>query len=611
MTASALPPSVGRHAGLSGWDQTPLAAQQRYRSPFETGAIEPGPWRPSLFVDAAQPLLSQPDSGTHSFAYGHVDVPNGLPSGERQYQLAGPGHSLSPPMQMYGTSPDLYVPPTGHAAEAAINYAPTPPEAYLQPNSELSYSSPYLQPQTGQSHGVVAADSCGSVGVCAEGCRDAASSCATLSPSWIPDELLPMMKNQQRGGLRSSFGGELRYRFMDESNRLRPPGPGNSNYNLWRFTPYISITAAERVTVFAQGIDASAFGYDAPYSPVGIDVNRSDLLRAYVELKITDRLSYRYGRQFLSYGSQRLLSPLAWGNTYRNFEGHKVRFEGDDWDVDLFTMNSVNAAAGNVFRPTGFDTPNADRRISGAYTSYKGLKNSTVDLYWMWLDNQNDDPAQHDGNRHTVGMRWAGKLPVMECQQNSPFWSWDVEGAYQFGRDDFGTGRNLTVNAGFVAMETGYTASDLPWSPSFASIFHWGSGDNNPNDGQDNTVSTLYPLGHSYWGLIDNLNGQNLIDYGLRGGFKPTERLSFSTTVHCFDRASQNDSVYNVAGVQYATGAPGRNIGVESDFVGTWDVSKAFQVQVGYSWFGYGTAIDNSSPRDDAEQFWVMSTLRF
>ncbi len=419
------------------------------------------------------------------------------------------------------------------------------------------------------------------------------------------------MKNQQRGGLRSSFGGELRYRFMDESNRLRAPGPGQSNYNLWRFTPYVSITAAERVTFFTQGIDASAFGYDAPYSPAVIDENRSDLLQAYIEAKITERLSYRYGRQFLNYGSERLLSSFDWGNTYRNFEGHKLRFEGDDWDIDLFSMKSVNGAAGNAFRPTAFDVADSNRRISGVYVTYKGMENTTWDMYWLSQENDNDLSTQHDGDLQTIGLRWARRVPVSARQVPSGNWIWDVETAYQFGKDDFGTGTDLDVNAGLIALEGGYVATGYPWSPSFEGIFYWGSGDDNPTDGENHTFSTLYPNDHKYWGLIDNLNGQNLIDYGLKTAVRPTEKLSITTTLHWFNRASASDAVYSFTGDQFAVGSSGKNIGAEADFVGTWDVSKACQVQVGYSWFGYGAAIDNSSPRDDAEQFWVMTNLRF
>jgi len=610
-TVSALPPSDAVHAGISPWNPEPPDSVRRDQSPFTSLIINPEIWTRGQRGNTATPVEDQSQSATvpqelsQPYSLVTQTSPENMmpPASTSPYRLAGPGHSILPRMIILQLIEPIQLP----SSNAVSVYEQTQSQVYLQPQDVPGFPQQFMQSQSGheQYSGNPESYSAGS-------CDDTGSSCGVAATRyWIPNELLPMMKNQQRGGLRSSFGGELRYRFMNESNRLRPPGPGTTSYNLWRFTPYISITAAERVTFFTQGIDASAFGYDAPYSPVGIDVNRSDLLRAYAEVKVTENLSYRYGRQFLNYGSQRLLSPLAWGNTYRNFEGHKVRFEGDDWDVDLFAMKSVNATAGTVFRPTSFDVADPDQQMSGVYSSYKGLENNTVDLYWLWLENKNDAPTRQNGNRHTLGIRWAGKQPVGNGQQANGTWAWDLEGAYQFGKDDFGTATDLNVNAGFMAMEGGYTANASPWSPSLTSIFYWGSGDKDPNDGQNNTVSTLYPLGHSYWGLIDNLNGQNLVDYGIRSAVRPTDRLTFSTTLHWFDRASSNDSVYNISGASFATGVPGQNIGTETDFVGTWDVSKAFQVQVGYSWFGYGAAIDNSSPRDDAEQSWVMTSLQF
>ena len=54
---------------------------------------------------------------------------------------------------------------------------------------------------------------------------------------------------------------------------------------------------------------------DAPYSLTVLDINRTDILQMYAELNLgavfAGNLKYRYGRQCLQYGSQRLLSTLG------------------------------------------------------------------------------------------------------------------------------------------------------------------------------------------------------------------------------------------------------------------------------------------------------------
>jgi hypothetical protein len=213
---------------------------------------------------------------------------------------------------------------------------------------------------------------------CGEGCVAAEEEAACCL--FGDKALLSSMRNRKSSfsdDLTYSVGGALRHRYMNEKNRLRPgvpAGGARATYDLFRFTPFVSLTYNDTVTGYVQAIDASAFGYDAPLTPVGIDVNRSDLLQYYAELNLGEvaggDLKYRYGRQFLKYGAQHLLSPLAWSNTFRNFEGHKLAWNSGDWAVDAFSMASVNAAAGGSgFSDSSFDNADSDRKIHGVYTT--------------------------------------------------------------------------------------------------------------------------------------------------------------------------------------------------------------------------------------------------
>ncbi|MCH5376145.1 MAG: alginate export family protein [Planctomycetes bacterium] len=407
---------------------------------------------------------------------------------------------------------------------------------------------------------------------------------------------------------------------MDESNRLRPgvpPQGARTSYNLWRWDPYLSLSYKDLVTGYVQGIEATAFGYDPPLSAVAIDTNEWDLLRYYAEINLGDigngNLKYRYGRQFLIYGSQHLLSNLGWGNTFRNFEGHRFFYQAEDWKVDGFAMNSVNGAAGGTnFSPVKHDREDRDRQMNGLYTTYTGLENNTFDFYWLWSLEKNRNLLRQGGDRHTVGMRWAGTRSVSGSgPKDIGAWNWDLEGAYQFGQDSYGNAINANVQAGFFSGTGGYTFTNLPWSPSINGLFWWGSGDSNPNDNRITTVYTLYPLGHAYWGLIDNLDGQNLLDYSVSASVKPAKTVTLTSAWHWFDRANTNDAVYNVVGGAFAQGAAGKNIGNELDLVATYKITPQMNLQVGYFWFWYGAAINNGAPRPDASQFYAQTIIGF
>lgn len=438
---------------------------------------------------------------------------------------------------------------------------------------------------------------------------------AALFASIAGDEpVLQSLGPAELGHVSATAGGELRWRYMDERNRLRKGGPGHSQYQLWRFTPWVQLNVGEMIGGYVQAIDASMFGLDAPYSAAPIDENRADLLQLYGEVRLPGmgevQTKYRYGRQFLQYGNQRLLSPLGWANTYRNFEGHKLMLTSPDWDLDLFSMHSLNAAAGNVPRPASFDRADQSRSISGAWSTWKGFEQSTVDLYWLFSNESDSSPDLMDGRRQTLGSRYAGRHRMVSESQLAGTWNLDAEAAWQFGRDDFGSVNRDKVQAGMAASTGGYTFDELPWTPGLGGIFWWGSGGRG-NDGTIHTFHSLYPLGHAWWGQIDNFSGQNLVDYGVQASLAPTKKVSVVTQWHWFDLASRDDRIYTITGTALP-GSGDRRIGNELDLVGNWNISRTLQLQAGWLWFFYGDAV-NRGPlaRSDAEQLYLQVTWAF
>lgn len=341
-------------------------------------------------------------------------------------------------------------------------------------------------------------------------------------------------------------------------------------------------------------------------------MNRFDFLRYYGEITVLkdkdSSLKYRYGRQYLKYGGQRLLSPLAWSNTFRNFEGHKLIYSGSQWDADAFMMSSVNGAAGGSgFGVNSLDSADNDRTISGIYTTYKGLENSKLDLYWLYTDEDNASVARQDGSRHTLGMRLAGSQAIKECDKVVGTWKWDFEGAYQFGSDNFG-GVKQDVSAGMISTQLGYTFNEAKWTPGLNAFYYWASGTDQAAGGDNNTFYTMYPLGHAYWGLIDNFSGQNMHDIGLTASLKPHKKLALALSYHYFSKAEDGDFTYNIVGAPLGGTTGNGDIGSEIDLVATIPVTKNFNVQAGYFMFMYG---DEFATREDARQFYLQTTWSF
>ncbi|MFN0195787.1 MAG: alginate export family protein [Planctomycetaceae bacterium] len=412
-----------------------------------------------------------------------------------------------------------------------------------------------------------------------------------------------------------STGGEVRYRYMDEVNRLRPPFglTTRDTYDLWRWRQYFDVHVSDLFRGYVEGIDASSFGEELPEA--GIDVNRWDLLNAFFDLHVADlgdqAVQFRFGRQELLYGSQRLVSPLDWANTRRNFEGFKLFTKGDVWDIDAWSTRPVNTAAGNTTLArldNSYDTNDASRTFSGVYATHHGDPQSTYDMYWLF-DRDVDLPTTHlHRNRHTVGGRWLKHKPIKdESGDVSRTWHTEAEGGYQFGTDS-----GQRVEAGFITLGGGHTWNQLPWSPEVWMFYDWASGDHDPADDESNTFQHLFPLAHAYMGLIDNVARQNISDINARVQLKPTKKLQLQGAYHFIDLATDNDFIYTVTGSPAGTTNVGNKVGDELDLLANYDVNTNVSVQVAYFWFWYGSAVQNSAlDRDDAKQFYVQTTLRY
>lgn len=409
-----------------------------------------------------------------------------------------------------------------------------------------------------------------------------------------------------------SAGGELRNRYMNEDNRLRPGGPIHTDNQLIRWRNYLDLQAGDTFRFYVESLHADSFGEEAPVQP--IDVNRWDLQNYFMDVNLFEddlgKHTIRYGRQELLLGRQRLVSPLDWANTRRNFEGFRYMLKGADFKLDVFAVNPVNSATG--YQPVAkydnqFDQANHSVDFIGTYFTYTGVKNTILDSYWMYQNTRDDVANRPDGSRHTMGSRVSHLIPVVDiCGEECRVWDFDTEGAFQFGQNN-----TQEVFAGFYTAIAGHTWKQAPWSPRVSGLFYYGSGDRSPTDTRNNTFNVMYPLGHAYWGISDNLSGQNLLDYALQLDVKPTKKTAITAAYHWFDLASDGDRAYNVAGAPVGTPGNGRDLGQALDLYGYYAFNPNFDVQAGYSWFWYGTFIDNTTPRGDASQFYLQTSFRY
>ncbi len=399
-----------------------------------------------------------------------------------------------------------------------------------------------------------------------------------------------------------SFGGEERIRYMNEDDS-RLTGKDNS-YDLIRTRLFGDLWYKDLFRVYVEFLDAQ--DENSRLAPLTIDVDRSDLLNAFVDVKLgtvdDNPVYFRIGRQELIYGSERLITSFDWANTLRTFQGVKTTYRSEKLDIDAFYVQPV------IPDPGHFDSVDDHQGFAGLWTTYRPAKDQTLDLYALNLDSSKPVavkafalPGGRGGyNVTTLGARTYG-------EQNGLLW--DFEGMYQCGEFT-----NRSISADAYAAGLGWHFADLPTNPSFWVYNEFASGSHNGTRGDYGTFNQLFPFGHYYFGWIDEVGRQNINDTNLEVQMYPTNWITFLAQYHVFRLDSAFDALYNAAGVAIRrdpTGRAGTDVGDEIDFKLNFHLDVHNDILIGYSKLYSGDFIKRTGPGGSPELFYIQYSFRW
>jgi hypothetical protein len=413
-----------------------------------------------------------------------------------------------------------------------------------------------------------------------------------------------------------SLGAQFRERYEYFNNfNFSPPAPvpqDEDGYFLTRILAHADFHFGPSVRVFVQGKSSMEDGRDGGPRPV--DADEIDIQQLFADVKFSlggnNAATVRVGRQDLLYGAQRLISPLDWTNNRRTFEGGKVATTFGPHTLDLFWVRPVDVDKEELNDGDG------QTSFAGLYATFalpdllKGA-GSKLDAYFLALNRTNARFATNalgpdaDEDRYTVGARFSAAPKPFDV---------DVEFDYQFGQ--FADQR---VSAWSIAAEAGYTLANCPMAPRLYLGFDLATGNDNPDgSGTFGTFNQLFPLGHAYFGYIDVIGRQNIIDLHpgieatLLANAKYAKKVTLRADYHLFWRENENDAVYNVlagaassppqAGVLRAPlGSDETFVGSELDFLLNWQIDRHLLLYGGYSHFFAGDFIQDTGPSHDID----------
>ncbi len=406
---------------------------------------------------------------------------------------------------------------------------------------------------------------------------------------------------------RVDLGGEARVRYHNEEN-MRGLGLTGRDDQFWltRYRMFSNWRINDNFRFYGEYLYADSAG--ETFAPRPIEENRGEAQNLFVDAKLFDsdagKLTARVGRQELLLGNQRLVSPLDWANTRRTFDGFRLMFSGDNWDIDGFYTNPVKRTPAYADR---WDSADSLEDFYGLYATRKGLDLGTVDAYYLGHNNNNAGANNFD--YHTIGSRVAGGKELM----------YEMEGGVQFG-NQFGGSEQST---GFFTAGLGRKLAFGDWTPTVWGWYDWAGGDSDGAARNDNSFDHAFPLGHKYNGFMDLFGRRNLNDVNAQF-ITPVfgKKVSMLLWYHYFflDQATTPYSVvmtpYNPAG-----GAVSRDLGHEIDLLFTANLDSRNSVLVGYSYFNSGAYFDTPnassavspgvSSNTDAQFFYFQYQTQF
>ncbi len=423
--------------------------------------------------------------------------------------------------------------------------------------------------------------------------------------SYEPDLFDPLKNIDLGNDWRLDFGGSIRFRLMGEENKLYGGRrPTQDTYLLQQYRLHANLRYKDVIRFFIEGIHADAVDRDTP--TIGIDQNHIDFNQMFLDFKLFGSESpfmLRVGRQELLYGSQRLVSPLMWANTRRRFDGATLMYRDENWNIDGFYVRPVpvNRSEGLENKP---DEYNEDQHFFGIYSTYKGWDRHGLDVYYLVL--LDSDPQPNSAGLsdhltlHTFGSRWWGKTGP---------WDYEAEGAIQLGHHS-----GDRVCAWMVAVEGGYTFKEVPMNPRVSLGFDWATGDRDPDDNTHGTFNHLFPLGHKYLGILDQVGRQNIITPHVAVRLEPCKPVALTVAYHYFWLDSNDDALYNAGGApgrRDRLGGSGSSVGGELDVKLTWKINVHQAFEFGYAHMWPGSFIKRTGDDDSPDFFYFQYVFNF
>ena len=400
-----------------------------------------------------------------------------------------------------------------------------------------------------------------------------------------------------------TLGGEARPYYEWFKNEDWGEAPEDlSGFLLQRYMVHADFHLGKRLRVFGQlksGIESGRTG--GPRPP---DEDRLDVHQAFADITLQSHKSrsivLRFGRQEMSFGSQRLISTREGPNVRERFDGVRLLLKASKWKIDAFVTKPVETNP-------GFFDDSADHAVTfwGFYVvrplSILPFKGS-VDLYYLGFDKKQARFDQGVGReiRHSFGTRlW----------NSSEAFDYNFEMVCQFGA--FHSVKEGDIRAWTVASDIGYKFR-LPLKPRLGFKANATSGDKDPNDPNLQTFNPLFPKGN-YFGQLTPVGPLNHRDLHPDLQLTLLKNVTLIADWVFYWRQTTHDAVYGIPGNIQRTGQLSRAsfVGHQPGLETNIQIDRHTAFSFDFAKFMAGPFLRETPPGENTTYFAAWVTYKF
>ncbi|MEC8512705.1 MAG: alginate export family protein [Planctomycetota bacterium] len=397
--------------------------------------------------------------------------------------------------------------------------------------------------------------------------------------------------------------GTLRHRYEAFDEQFRASGGGENHAFVHRALVEMTVRD-EFLSATAELEDSRVYSgvSNAPMN-TGI-VNTVELLQGYVAGDFTDafedadELRVQLGRHTMDVGSRRLVARNRFRNTINAFNGVNAQWRSRSGvearafytlPVQRLPRSASELYDGDV----RFDEERSSVRFWGGHALFPQVAaEMDAEFYLFGIDESDADGLNtRDRDLITFGTRWQKPRAAGD-------FFWELESVFQTGesRSSSGSNQDLDHDASFHHVSLGYAFEDENKSRVEA-LFDYASGDDDPNDGENNRFDTLFGARRFEFGptgIFGAFARSNLVSPGIRFVTKPAKDWELMLT-HRFHRLASDRDAWTTSGLVDPTGNSGDDLGTLSEFRVRYDIApKSLRLEFGMAYLSAGSFIENA-----------------